>query len=124
MTYKDAMEYPFLIERIEQIKAQMADLEQRYYEIAEKSSKRELHTYNDAWRVLNAQLIDCETRREAFEKWLASVPDRWMQTVMFMRFVDNMTWAKIGEQMKCKAATVRKTVQRYMAKEAKRKHEN
>lgn len=124
MTYKDAMEYPFLIERIEQIKAQMADLEQRYFDIFECSSDRRRKLANDSWRVLNAQLIDCETRREAFEKWLASVPDRWMQTVMFMRFVDNMTWAKIGEQMKCKAATVRKTVQRYMAKEAKRKHEN
>lgn len=97
MTYKEAMEYPFLIERIEQIKAQMADLEQRYYDILEKCSDRDRQKYNDTWRVLSAQLMMCEAQREAFEKWLASVPDRWLQTVMFMRFVDNMTWAKIGE---------------------------
>ena len=124
MTYKDAMEYPFLIERIEQIKVQMADFEQRYYEIAEKSSNRKLHIYNNTWRVLSMQLIECETRREAIEKWLASVPDRRLQTVMFMRFVDNMTWVEIGERMNCKADTVKKSVHRYMRKEAKRNLEN
>lgn len=120
MTYKEAMEFPFLIERIEQIKTQMADLEQRYYDIFEHGSDRERRTYNNAWRVLNTQLVKCETKREAFEAWLASVPDWWLQTVMFMRFIDNMTWVEIGEQMNCKADTVKKSVHRYMAKGAKK----
>lgn len=124
LTYKDAMEYPFIVERIEVIRAQMADFEQRYYKIAEASSDRELHKYNDTWHTLNKQLLLCEAQRTDFENWLTGVKDRWLQTIMFMRFVDRMTWAKIGEKMNCKATTARKAVQRYMAKDVNKKHEN
>lgn len=124
MTYKDAMQYPFVVERIEHIRAQMADLEQRYFKIAEASSDRELHKYNETWRTLNNQLLLCEAQRDDFEKWLMGVQDQWLRSMMFMRFVERMTWPKIGDQMNCKATTARKAVQRYMAKDVNRAHEN
>lgn len=124
LTYEAAMQYPFVVERIEQVRAQMADLEQRYFKIAEASSDRELHKYNETWRTLNNQLLLCEAQRDDFEKWLTGVQDQWLQTMMFMRFVERMTWSKIGDKMNCKATTARKAVQRYMAKDVNRTHEN
>ena len=48
------------------------------------------------------------------ESWMSKVPDRVMQTYMYLRFVDGLTWKQIGARMNCKACTARKAVQRYM----------
>ena len=38
---------------------------------------------------------------------------------MYMRFVDGLTWAHIGNKMRCKGPTARKAVQRFFEKEAR-----
>lgn len=121
MTYEKAMQYSYLIREIGLIQSQLAELEGSYHVILETASPQGIQAYNDTWRILNQKLRKCESLCEEFERWLAAVPDRLIQTYMYMRFVDGMSWAKIGMKMNCKGPTARKAVQRYIQREEKQK---
>lgn len=119
MTYQEALEYRTLREKMAVIKEQLAIMDAAYYIIAgEPEAQRQAR--NELHNRLNGQLVVYETQEDAFMRWLSAVPDRLIQTYMYMRFVDGLTWAQIGAKMNCKPCTARKAVQRYMKREAQR----
>ena len=119
MTYQEALEYRTLREKMAAIKEQLAIMDAAYYIIAgEPEAQRQAS--NELYNRLNGQLVVYKTQEDAFMRWLSTVPDRLIQTYMYMRFVDGLTWAQIGAKMNCKPCTARKAVQRYMKREAQR----
>lgn len=119
MTYQEALEYRTLREKMAAIKEQLAIMDAAYYIIAgEPEVQRQAR--NRLYNRLNGQLVVYKTQEDAFMRWLSAVPDRLIQTYMYMRFVDGLTWAQIGAKMNCKPCTARKAVQRYMKREAQR----
>lgn len=119
MTYQEALEYRTLREKMAAIKEQLAIMNAAYYIIAgEPEAQRQAR--NALYNRLNGQLVVYKTQEDAFMRWLSAVPDRLIQTYMYMRFVDGLTWAQIGAKINCKPCTARKAVQRYMKREAQR----
>lgn len=119
MTYQEALEYRTLREKMAAIKEQLAIMDAAYYIIAgEPEAQRQAR--NALYNRLNGQLVVYKTQEDAFMRWLSAVPDRLIQTYMYTRFVDGLTWAQIGAKMNCKPCTARKAVQRYMKREAQR----
>lgn len=119
MTYQEALEYRTLREKMAAIKEQLAIMDAAYYIIAgEPEAQRQAG--NALYNRLNGQLVVYKTQEDAFMRWLSAVPDRLIQTYMYMRFVNGLTWAQIGAKMNCKPCTARKAVQRYMKREAQR----
>ncbi len=119
MTYKDAMEYREHRRRIDEKKKYLSLLDSMYYLVESEGAQERAH-YNEEYSAVNREIIHLTSQCEAFERWIATVPDRIIQTYMYMRFVDGLSWAKIGAKMKCKGPTARKAVTRYLEKEARR----
>lgn len=126
MTYAQAMECKALHDRIAELKEQMAiyDSGEHIIETYPMSKRQKI---NEEYNRLNRLVISYTAKADVIENWISKVPDRVMQTYMYLRFVDGLTWKQIGTRMNCKACTARKAVQRYMAKEERRnagEHEN
>lgn len=119
MTYQDAMEYRRMQEELPVLRDQLSTLDSLYYNI-DGAGKRIKRLSNEEWSAINRQITSHTAKCEQFERWLATVPDRLIQTYMYMRFVDGLTWAQIGRKMHCKGPTARKAVQRYFDKEARK----
>lgn len=119
MNYQNAMEYRQRKKEIVALQEQLSVLDSLYYSIDE-AGKQIKRLSNNEWRTLDLKIKIYTAQCEQFERWLSSVPDRLIQTYMYMRFVDGLTWAQIGNKMRCKGPTARKAVQRYLKKEAQR----
>lgn len=119
MTYQEAMEYRRMREELSILRDQLTTLDSMYY-IIDGAGKRLKRLSNEEWSAINRKIISYTAQCEQFERWLASVPDRLIQTYMYMRFVDGLTWAQIGRKMHCKGPTARKAVQRYFDREARK----
>lgn len=126
MTYAQAMECKALHDKITELKEQMAVYEYGEH-IIETYPMSKRQKINEEYNRLNRLVISYTAKADVIENWISKVPDRVMQTYMYLRFVDGLTWKQIGARMNCKACTARKAVQRYMAKEERRnagEHEN
>lgn len=119
MTYQDAMEYRRMQEELPVLRDQLSTLDSLYYNI-DGAGKQIRQLANEEWRTTENRIKMYTAQCEQFERWLTAVPDRLIQTYMYMRFVDGLTWVQIGKQMHCKGPTARKAVQRYFDKEARK----
>lgn len=136
MTYEEAMKYRELYKAAADVKEQMRFFSGNSFDTADlpvtKNKKAGLsaamrRVAKAEYDLLNEELESYTAQMNEIEKWISKVPDRVMQTYMYLRFVDGLTWKQIGTRMNCRGVTARVSVQRYMAKEERRnagEHEN
>lgn len=126
MTYEEAMKYRELRKAVADVKERMRFFDGNSFDTADlpvtKNQKAGLsaamrRVAKAEYDLLNEELESYTVQMAEIESWISKVPDRVMQTYMYLRFVDGLTWKQIGTRMNCKGVTARVSVQRYMARE-------
>lgn len=118
MTKGEAEQYYWLIREIASCRQRLERLEA---EVEQWDDNPELlYALSENRMIIEARMAKCERECELFETWLAAVPDPQIQSWLYSRCVDGLSWVQIATAAHMKNDTVRTAIYRFFAKEAAR----
>lgn len=116
MTKDEAEQYHWLVREItlcqQRIKALDAEAEQW------SDTPEVVAALSENRTVIEAHIKKCEEHCERFEAWLAAVSDPQLQSWLYARCVEGMSWVQIAAEANMKSDTIRTAIYRFFAREA------
>ena len=116
MTKDEAEQYHWLIQEIASCRQRIKGIEAEAEQWADYPNIVNALSENRA--VLEEQLEHCEAQCERFEAWITTVSDPQIQSWLYLRCVDGLSWVQIAAEAHMKSDTVRTAVYRFFAKGA------